>query len=323
MKQSILFFQRISLLLSAVLLLAGCSSSDSEQQEKGGGSQPEIRLTADSWQVMSGTRATTFDNAAALQEEGTFTCYAYNHGTSTVYEPVNNKTATWNSSYWSIEGRPTWPESGDLDFFAYMPANMTNTHCTFDSTPYNAETNPDGYSENMPRIVCTTLPVEITVGEDNTKELIYAYVANQNKDNAGSGVTLTFKHPFARVYFKKGDGLTGVTINSVTIAGIKNNGSCTFDGTTTSWTPSGEATNLVVSGSPATGDTPYLVLPQTFDSNLTFTVNATWTSWSNVTKNVSTTVAVGTWAPGTSYTYTFNLKGEVLIVDTQKYTEQW
>lgn len=316
MKQSILFFQRISLLLSAVLLLAGCSSSDSEEQEKGGGSQPEIRLNADSWQVMSGTRVTTFDNAAALQTEGTFTCYAYEDGTATVYEQVNGATATWSFTYWSIAGRPTWPESGDLDFFAYMPQQSSLAS----DAPYI--TNVVYSTARTPQITCTNLPMT-NAGQEGKKEFVYSLVTDQNKDNAGSGVELTFKHPFARVYFKKGDGLTGVTINSVTIAGIKNNGSCTFDGTTTSWTPSGEATNLVVSGSPATGDTPYLVLPQTFDSNLTFTVNATWTSWSNVTKNVSTTVAVGTWAPGTSYTYTFNLKGEVLIVDTQKYTEQW
>jgi len=322
MKQSVLFFQRISLLLSVLLLLAGCSSSDSEEQEKGGESQPEIRFNADVWQVMERTRATTFDNATALQTEGTFTCYAYNSATTTVYESVNGATATWSSTYWSIAGRPTWPESGDLDFFAYMPANMTNTHCTFDSEPYDEESNRDGYSENMPRIVCTTLPVNITVGEDNTTELIYAYVSNQNKDNAGSGVELTFKRPFARVYFKKADGLTGVTINSVTIADIKNNGLCTFNGTATTWTPSGDPTNLVVTGSPATGDTPYLVLPQTLGSK-TITVNASWTSWSPTTKDVSTTLDLGSWVAGNSYTYTFTLNGDVLIVDTEKFTEQW
>lgn len=320
MKQNIPFFQRIFLLLSAVLLLSGCSGSESDEQEKGGGSQPEILFNADVWRVMERTRATTFDNQAALQTEGSFTCYAYNNGETTKY--IDGVGTSWNSPYWSIEGRPSWPGTGYLDFFAYMPANMTNTHCTFDSTPYEAESNPDGYSVDMPRIVCTNLPVNITVGEDNTTELIYAYVSYQNKDNAGSGVVLTFKRPFARIYFKKADGLTGVTINSVTIAGIMNNGSCTFDGTTTAWTPSGDAANLVVSGSPATGDTPYLVLPQEL-GNKTITVKASWTSWGSVTTNVSTTLNLGSWEAGHSYTYTFTLKDEVLIVDVNKFTEQW
>ena len=314
------YYRYLGLLAALLCLLSGCSDDDSTPFDVA--ASDEIRFNADVWRVMEGTRATTFDNTAALQTEGCFTCYAYNHG-STTDKYIDGASTSWNSSHWSIEGRPSWPGTDYLDFFAYMPVNMTNTHCTFDSKPYDSESNPDGYSVDLPRIVCTALPVNITVGEDVTKELIYAYVPNQNKENAGSGVVLTFKRPFARIYFKLASGLSGVTINSVTIAGIKNNGSCTFDGTTTTWTQSGEATNLVVTGSPATSDTPYLVLPQTFAANLTFTVNATWSSWSNVTKNLSTTVNVGTWAPGTSYTYTFNLKGEALIVDATKYTEQW
>lgn len=312
-------------LLSALFcLLTSCSDDDSTPRDA---AAQEIHFNADVWHVMSNTRATTFDNTAALQEVGSFTCYAYNYDTDEVYEFVNGATASWNTSYWSIEGRPTWPGENSLDFFAYMPASMTNTHCTFDSTPYNSESNPDGYSVNSPRIVCTGLPVDITAGEDDTKELIYAYVAEKNKGNAGSGVELTFKRPFARVYFKKAEGLNDVTINSVKIAGIYNNGTCTFNGSTnpqtSTWVTSGSTTDLVVTGSPATGDTPYLVLPQTFASNLTFTVNATWTDWGNPTKDVSASVAVGSWEPGHSYTYTFSLHDEVLIVDTEKYTEQW
>lgn len=319
MKQSVLFFQRISLLLSALLLLAGCSSSDSEEQEKGGESQPEIRFNADVWQVMERTRATTFDNAPALQTEGTFTCYAYNNATTIVYESVNGATATWSSTYWSIAGRPTWPESGDLDFFAYMPQQSSLAS----DAPYI--TNVVYTTARTPQITCTNLPMT-NAGQEGKKEFVYSLVTGQNKDNAGSGVELTFKHPFARVYFKKADGLTGVTINSVTVAGIYNNGTCTFNGSTnpqtSTWETSGSTTDLVVTGSPATGDTPYLVLPQELGSK-TITVNAFWTSWSPTTKDVSTTLDLGSWVAGNSYTYTFTLNGDVLIVDTQKYTEQW
>lgn len=315
MKQSVLFFQRISLLLSALLLLAGCSSSDSEEQEKGGESQPEIRFNADVWQVMERTRATTFDNATALQTEGTFTCYAYNHALTTVYESVSGATATWSSTYWSIAGRPTWPESGDLDFFAYMPATKPNYITSGPTYSYTGE--PAHQQINFD----STAPLT-SVGQSEMKEFIFALVESQNKDNAGSGVTLTFKHPFARVYFKKADGLTGVTINSVTIAGIKYIGTCNCTGSAITWVPTETTGDLVVTGSPATGETPYLVLPQELGSK-TITVNASWTSWGSATTNVSTILDLGSWIAGYSYTYTFTLNGDVLIVDTEKFTEQW
>ena len=318
MKQSILFFQRISLLLSAVLLLAGCSGSDSEEQEKGGGSQPEIRFNADVWQVMERTRATTFDAGAV---NGSFQVYAYNYDQVSTY--ITGEIVNYSGGASSWVHPQFWPDgNGALDFFAFMPTDLTGTCCSYDYTAYNESTNPDGYSAGTPRIACTNLPVSITAGNDATQELVYAYTRNQTKASNGAGVVLTFKRPFARVYLKKADGLTGVTINSVTIADIKNNGLCTFNGTTTSWTPSGDDTNLVVTGSPATGDTPYLVLPQNLGSK-TISVNASWSSWSSVPAVVSTTLNLGSWEAGYSYTYTFTLKDEALIVNVEKFTEQW
>ena len=308
------YCRTFGLLTALLCLLSGCSGDDTTPSD----AAAEIRFNADVWRVMEGTRATTYPNGAV---EGSFKVYAYNYNLPTLY--ITNETVNYSSGSSSWENPQYWPEdNGALDFFAYMPATLPS-YISFDSAPYIAETNPDGYSSGSPCIVCTNLPVSITAGSDATQELVYAYTRNQTKAANGAGVVLTFKRPFARIYFKLASGLSGVTINSVTIAGIMNNGSCTFDGTTTAWTPSGDAANLVVSGSPATGDTPYLVLPQTFDADLTFTVNATWSSWSNATKSVSTSVAVGSWAAGTSYTYTFNLKEEALIVETTKYTEQW
>jgi hypothetical protein len=108
----------------------------------------------------------------------------------------------------------------------------------------------------------------------------------------------------------------------VTIAGIKYIGTCNCTGSAITWVPTETTGDLVVTGSPATGDTPYLVLPQTLDSK-TITVNASWTSWTPTTKDVSTTLNLDSWEAGHSYTYTFTLNGDVLIVDTEKFTEQW
>ena len=313
-------------------LLAACSTDD-DINDNGGGAA-EIRLNADCWRVMEATRAVTYDSDAQLQASS-FACYAYEDGTTTQY--INGSTVSYSDSQWTFDdGKHYWPASGALNFFAYMPANLSGTHYTFDPTAYDASDNVDGYSDDSPRIVCTDLPVSFTVGSDNTQELIFAYTADQDKFGTNSTlqptpgyVGLTFKHPFARVCFKLSEASgTHVTVNSVTVSGIKNNGSCTFDGSTIVWTPSGDATALTVSGipatnTPATGNDFYLVVPQTFASNITFTVNATWTDWSNVTKNVSATVNVGSWVAGYSYTYTLTLDKFALTVDAEKFTEQW
>lgn len=315
------YFGFIAFLMAIVCPLSGCSDDDSTPRE----AVRDIRFSADIWQVMDATRASIFGAGAV---NGSFMVYAYNYNSETNY--INGKEVIYSDGVSSWADTPQrWPESGALDFFAFMPTTLPS-YCTFNSSPYANPGNVDGYSAGNPRIVCSGLPVSLTAGSDDTQELVYAYIQNQSKAGQGAtGVTLTFKRPFARVYFKLADGLSSlVTINQVTIAGIKNNGTCSFDGSTTTWTPSGDATNLEVTapsdGSPATGDTPYLILPQDFASNLTFTVNATWTDWSNVTKDVSASVNVGSWQAGYSYTYTFTLSKYALKVETTRtYTEQW
>ena len=71
-------------LLLTVGLLAACSTDD-DVTDNGGGAT-EIRLNADCWQVMKGTRAATFDNAQQLEDEtGGFMCCVYDYGTTTPY----------------------------------------------------------------------------------------------------------------------------------------------------------------------------------------------------------------------------------------------
>lgn len=322
------WLERVFLAL-AVISLTACSDDD----PVAGISDDEIHFQADVWQVMEGTRATTYDDIAAMQASTEkFACYAFVDGSTNLYIDGSVSTVSWNSieSKWLFDdGKHYWPASGALNFFAHLPATLPS-YCTFDPTAYDAGANDDGYSEDCPRLTCTALPVDLDT-DDDTKEVVYAYVAQQDKNGTNTSlqptagqVALTFKHPFARVKFKLSEASgSNVVVNSVTIAGVKNNGIATFNGTTTTWTPSGDATNLVVTGTPATSDTPYLVLPQSFDTSLTFTVNATWNDWSTVTKDVSASVAVGSWQPGYSYTYTFTLSKYALKVDTEKFTEQW
>jgi hypothetical protein len=79
------------------------------------------------------------------------------------------------------------------------------------------------------------------------------------------------------------------------------------------------------------GTTPYLVIPNNYRaSTLTITVNATWTSISNVTGEKTATIKdvlkdtkyLKIWEPGYSYLFTLKLSGDALDVNTKKWAEQ-
>ncbi len=320
------------LLLLAAGLLTGCGGSDDFEEDTPtpnplAKSNVEIGLNADIWRMMDGsTRATTYDNQAALQTLGTFKSAVYVADGTTAY--ISPTDVTWNStsSVWEFsDGKHYWPMSESLDFFAYMPVEK----------PSYVTTGPT-YAVDAPYFVCTGLPISITQGSDGTKEFLMAYTPGQNKSSQGStGVTMNFLHPFARVCFKLSSASgTAVKVNSITIAGnTYRNGTCTLndDGAgsqTFTWSSRSNTGSFVVSkgssdGAVATGDDYFLVIPNNYGSK-TLTVNATWSEWGNaVMADVSASVAFN-WAAGTSYTYTLTLSKYALKVDTSsKFTEQW
>ena len=302
-------------LVLAAALLSGCSGDESPNQANNNNEKDsEIRLNAEVWRVMEGTRATTYGDGTIT--DGSFKVAAYEAGTTTSYFDFTQ--VNYVTDHWEMVTRRNWPESGSLDFFAYMPAESPDYVYTFN---YN--------TARTPSFNCANMPVTITAGSDDPQELVVALKTDQNRAGQGaSGVTLNFMRPFARVYFKLSAASgSAVKINSITIPGIYRNASCTFNGT--SWTWSGynnNETHFVLSApsssEAATGDTPYLVIPNNYGTK-TFTVNATWTDWGNVTKDLSADVDVN-WQPGYSYTYTFTLSKYALKVDIEhKYTEQW
>jgi hypothetical protein len=89
------------------------------------------------------------------------------------------------------------------------------------------------------------------------------------------------------------------------------------------WSPHSGSADLVVNN--FDGTTSYLVIPNTYTAGaIGITVNATWTSLSNITVNkTATNKNALTWQPGYSYTFTLSLSGDILKVDIKKFTEQW
>lgn len=323
------------LLAGGMLLLAtACSKDETEDGQRTDISDKDIRMNVDVLRVMEGTRATTFDNPTALQNEGSFTCYAYNGETTTTF--INGSTVNWigSENTWAFaDGKKYWPATGSLDFFAYMPAEKPTYISAVSYT-----------TARTPTITCTSLPMT-SDGQASIKEFVYGLVAGQTKDAQGeTGVTMNFLHPFARIDFKLAASHPNIIINSITLKGIQNNGTCTLNGTTSTWTPSGDATDFVMTltGDAATFNNnpntpqpiggyaesahtsiPLLMVPQDWEGEIE--VNASWNDWGDtpVPHTVTTTIPAITWQPGYSYTYTFTISTDDLTVDINSYTEQW
>ncbi len=154
------------LLLATLLLLVtqglfyACSSDDKGTPVSPTNADSEMRFKPTAWNYMEGTRATTYDNAAALQSEAHFTCVAYEESSLTVYIPTT--TVDWNSEesrwefkngishyYWPLPATNggAWPS---LDFFAYMPASG--------SLPSYITVGPNYTAEHNVTFTCTSLP---------------------------------------------------------------------------------------------------------------------------------------------------------------------
>jgi hypothetical protein len=338
------------LLLATHSLFSACSSDDMNATPA---TTPdsEIRFNPSVWQVMEGTRTTTYDNATALQNEGSFTCEVYEANSLTPY--INQIQVDWDNSNWVFsDGKHYWPATGSLDFFAYMPkSDNLPSYITNITYAVNANPAPEPY------FICANLPMTYTSAytddksvshsaegqTSDLKEFIYAMAMGQNKAGTGTNqpaagqVALTFQHPFARIKFQLSASHPDITINSITFKSLKTGGTCSFNGSTSTWsslTPSDKTVDFVMTLKEAEslfndntatkqiGPT-FLMIPQTFGGEIV--VNATWTDWgSQLAHNVSTTLpSVTNWQAGYSYTYTFTITETDLIVDTSKFTEQW
>lgn len=314
------------------LLFAGCSSdSPNDSQGNNQSNKDEINLNAQVWQVMQASaprRATTYDGGTLTS--GSFKASAYVENTTTSYinpVQVNYETGKW---VWS-DGKHYWPASGNLDFFAYMPA----------TAPSYITAGPNYTTARQPQFTCT-LPMTYdaatsTEGQGSSlQEFIYALTTGQNKTNAAAGVNLTFKRPFARINFQLAANHPAIRINSITFKGLKSGGTCSFDGNTSTWsslTPDASTVNFVATinsdfatnaSSQAIGTT-YLMVPQAWTGQIE--VNASWNDWGDTPVEHTITATLPAekraWAAGTSYTYTFNITLEDLVVNLTDFTEQW
>ena len=297
------------LLLITAFVLSACSSDDPIPTPNNA-PDSEILMDANVWQVMEGTRATTFDGTSDLQSLAHFYCAVYNAGTLTPYFTPGQ--VSYSESQWTFDsGKHYWPAEGSLDFFAYAPYGGVSyiSDLTYAATP-NLTFN-------------CALPMTNAEQADNVlEEFVYDIKNGRNKSNSASGVTLSFQHPFARIKLQLSSTQTAIHINTITLKSIKNNGSYSH---TSGWTPSDPATNFVatLNGDCEANDDlgTYIMIPQSWAGEIE--VEAVWNVWGESKTNTVTATVPTTWLAGHSYTYTFTISETDLKVDTEKFTEQW
>ena len=302
-------------MLATMMLAASCGSDgfdDEPQNVDDNASLQEIRLNANVWRMMDGTRATTYDGGD-LGSGSSFIAAAYVAGETTTY--ISPVQVNWDgdaSKFVFSNGKHYWPMSDGLDFFAYMPVD-----------PQSYITSGPSYTTaRNPQFTCT-MPMTNS-GQDLITEFVYALKINQDKANQGaSGVDLAFQHPFTKIMMKLSSTQDDVIINSITFKSIKDHGTYSDD---TGWSTTGDATNFVAEYSgtkSANADLgTFLMIPQAWAGQIE--VNASWNDWGDtpVAHTVTKTIPI-TWEAGYSYTYTFTITLEDLVVNLTNFTEQW
>ena len=314
----------IALWLLVTLLASACSKdgADGNKVTNCNEAKKEIGLKTDVWKMAEATRATMYDNTAL--QSGGFVCTAYTAGTQSYNTDagINGTSVTWKDSRWVFSDGPHyWPTTDNLDFFAYAPQTSSLPSC-YVSVTTDSDTP-------IPSFSCSDLPLSLTPS-DATQEFVWALTTGQNRIGQGeSGVTMTFRHPFARVKFKLSAASNStVKVNSITLPAIYRDGTCTLTGTgssaTSTWSALSDNENaLTITGDPATSDNAdYLVIPNNYGSK-TLSVSFTWREWDEEKSQTLTAPLTINWAAGYSYTYSLTITKNDLKVDVENFTEQW
>lgn len=280
--------------------------------------------------------ATVFNGAATLIDAtyggGNFTLNSYLSDSGDVFfadQWVNyfpdNVSNPWQFRVGSAFIKRIWPpHNRSLDFFAYMPYlgerpdYITNTSYTLADGP--------SFDCDMPMT---------KAAQDASKEFIYAFASNINKESNSGKVVLSFSHPFAAIYFKLKQGKRNMTVNSITFRNIHKAGTFTYAGDP-QWSATDDSDNSLAIevdkiipddiNFGAIIDGPFLVMPQELTITGTdcadIVVNYTWDT--HIDENIVLSIPAGAelWEPGKMYVYNLDLgnTGEVLFKVT---VEAW
>lgn len=231
---------KYSRLIDALCIFALLGASACSKQEEADVpsssflSDTEITLSLSDWTPMVESRAILFeDNDDLLDKKkggGSFTLYTYLDSDDRVY--MDGVWARYfdnpeGDSEWRMHddnGLPIkyyWPNSEELNFFAFMPDKKYNGKEGYEAKETYVEVL-DGYSKENGKQFHCTLPFSVDNEKDpsveKTQEFIYAYAAKRTKQK--DPVQLKFKHPFALINFKLKAGSYRMTVKEFKFSNI-------------------------------------------------------------------------------------------------------
>ena len=316
------------------MLLAGCVRDVPEIKEE----KAEISVTTNLTPMRM--RANTIDSNSELRGCD-IKIDAYYNGTDTKY--IDGAKLHYNSSwmFWE-DGEPGsqehyyWPIEGSV----YDPAGENITVSSLDFVGYCPYTAPSyitsgpSYTAGAISFVATMPTTEVDevtymANQASLNEYLVAKSANQTyavQEEYG-GVPLQFKHPLAYIKFSLSEATTdNVTVNSISMEGLKTSGSCSFNGTTSTWSGQSGSAAMNLTETLQRHETeetsPFIVIPNNYGEK-TLSVNVTWTEWGEEQTRTYEAPLTINWVAGYAYTYTLTITKYELIVDVDKFTEQW
>ncbi len=344
------------------MLLAACNSSDSDDSPIAT-SQNEIHLTTNVTSMPSGTRATTINDDTELQGcelwidayHSATTNENYLSGAKLRYdrsEPAGWKfwaTSEQTHYYWPIDGSTIAGSStvaSTLDFVGFCPYTRPGY---ISADPTYSHSTGISFTADMSSFMTNTAQASVS-------EFLVGLTQNQTyaTQTTNNGVPLNFKHPFARIRFQLAASHPDVQINVITFKNLNTGGTCTFTAETSSWASLTGTADLVMTLASKDNQGNYITAPiNTFNSNPAsevpiggwsgsahqyddlivipqewageIEVNASWNDWGDtpVAHTVTASIPAVIWEAGKSYTYTFSISTDDLVVNITNFTEQW
>ena len=359
-----------ALAFALLILVTACSGQetpDVEKEDKLQLSDQEITLGVDGWKPMTSSRATIFENLNDVQNDapdgkggGYLTMHAYLRETgyhfipgscAWYFVPDNAEEGSWR--FWDTVKEDFfsyyWPQSGAVDFFAYMPYSGSN----------KKNITVGSYTPGTGLNITCEMKQPTSLEDPMGQETIFAYTTNKSK--ADRNVGMHFVHPFAAVSFKLQQAHRDLTINWIRFNNVYLKGTATLNGTTgnsttITWTgsdsrnaftiPVGKRIPDQINLGPVFGG-PYLVMPQEFgegSDEVTITINYHWdnaktqddeiegdedfydeTTKTNNTYQIKRSInsSMTGWVSGKKYTYVLNLGDNKTEILFQVKVEPW
>lgn len=218
---------------------------------------------------------------------------AFNHSSGMTYIPAGPLMApTASEPRWHTAEKYFWPENDELDFWAWAPLRPTSGNGL--EPVFSQDGRQLSFSYSLP------LPDPVrNFDAAGQPDIILAHSLG-DRFSMGGGVSLSFLHPLSSIAFKAGETCDGV-IRSITLKGVLGSGECSFDGTSFTWTQTGEPLAYTQTFD---ADADFMMIPQILGESAAIEVAF---DDGTGTDTYSYSLSGKTWMPGKRYTYSISI----------------